>query len=248
MFLARRECRGALYNIRAEFVRAYSSYKGLPEPPFYTRYVCGQYSKRLRDYLIGRRNGTAKPETALAMNGFEGCQYVIEGAHDWFGFHLSGTSVEEEPIFIDPWWTQEWNIAEIKDNYGFKMQAARTTAVSALLAAEFVLLCYFIRWFIKEAIVWWRARGGTMLVFELDLSALRALLMESVQRWIWNSMIVTGGLTTWYLEAPPNSDTALFDSEYNYSHYTELELFTRYRDDLLRTSPAPAQTVESWPT
>ncbi len=243
MFLARRECRGFLYNTRWDIMKAYCSVKGIPVPDAYEHYVCGQYSLRLARYLVHRRNGTVNPETALKMNGVEGCQFKYTPIHDWFGFHLSGTKPDQEPIFIDPWWTQEWNIQEVKDNYGFKMQTARLTAVLTLLATYVVLLGRFMVWFFQAG------RAGVGEIFPLELSAaeIRAILWDLARRWGWHLANILQNLTSWYLQTPQADDPTLFDDDLNYARYSGLELFVSYKDNLLQATPVPDQSVEAWP-
>lgn len=243
ILLARRECRGTIYNAREWIVTKYCERKGIPVPDEFRKYVCGAYSKRLRRYLIGRRNGTASPETALKMNGFEGCQYVLDPIHDWFGFHLSGTTPVQEPIFIDPWWTQEWNIDEIKDNYGFKMQSARFTAVLTLLLAELVLLGRFLWWMVRAG---WKG-FGLIYPLELSLADVYVILMELAKKWGWHLANILQNLATWYLQTPSNQDSQLFDDDLNYARFSELGLFESFKDSLLQTVPAPQQKIENWP-
>ena len=242
MFLARRECRGFLYNARKDIVDVYCALKGIPVPEEYEHYVCGAYSLRLARYMVRRRNGTANPKTALKMNGIEACQYRHSGLHDWFGFHLSGTKPDKEPIFIDPWWTQEWNIEEVKDNYGFKMQAARLTAVLTLLVTYAILLGYFMVWFIRAGL----AGVGKIFPLELSLAEIRMILNELLKRWGWQMAIILNDLANWILQSP-RGDPTLFDDDLNYARYTGIDLFTNYRDDLLQITPVPGQKVETWP-
>jgi hypothetical protein len=240
----RRECLGAIYNIRAILVSAYCLTRNLPVDPSYERYTCGAYSLRLRRHLIGRRNGTRDPDTALKMNGFEGCQYVMgsssgAGVHDWFGFHLSGTSTTEEPIFIDPWWIQRWDIEEVKDNYGFRMQAARTNLVVALLLSQLYLCWRFVK------LCFYRT---DVIVTGLTWAEVRVILMELAKRWGWEAAMALGNLSAWALQTPTDRDPQLFDDRLDYARFSETNLFDQYRGALPQKPPGPALTVVRWPT
>lgn len=244
MLLARRECRGVVYNARELVVSTYCAQQNIPVDPRFRQYVCGAYSHRLRRYLIGRRNGAKDPYTALTMNGFEGCQYVVPTLHDWFGFHLSGTATTDEPLFIDPWWTQEWKIEEVKDNFGFKMQAALFSAVLTLLVAQLVLLACLVWWLIGAA---W-AGFGIVHPLKLGLPQIRIILYDLVvKKWYWQLGFIMGNLGTWYLQTPCCDDTELFDDQFNYARYSELALFEGYRNDLLRASPPERLSLAPWP-
>jgi hypothetical protein len=155
--LLRAEVRGPWYNLRNMAVTAFTfgQYQMDADHPW-ERYTCSSYSLRLLRYFLKRRHGTIDPEIALWMNGIEFCSYGIYvrgfgGAHSWMGFHLSGTKFDEEPIFMDPWWRQEWDDQACTDDYGYKKQNAKAIAVSALVIAEVALIAYYAWPYIKSA-------------------------------------------------------------------------------------------------
>ena len=251
--LVRNECRGFLYNARELIVQAESGVTGLPVSSSFTRYTCAAYSKRLAEHLVGRRNGRRDPETALRMNGFEGCQYALmlparlvfgadqdQGVHDWFGFHLSGGNLVEDPIFIDPWWRQEWNVEECSDDYGFNVQAGKIMAVLALLTAKVMLVGKLLHWIIKAA------QLGEGLIHIPSAELVMAAAKGIAVRWGWALAYLTSNIATWHLQTVNKTGQQL-DEDFNYARYLELDLFTRYKDDLLKNSPLPAPRVVKWP-
>ena len=195
------------------------------------------------------------------MNGIEGCQYILEGIHDWFGFHLSGSGPGDDPLFIDPWWTQDWNLAEMKTNYGFKKQAALIVAVFTLLACEVFVVLYFLVWAVRVAITqarpvgWQVMRDGLVKVLpamSVDLPPLisfpglmevKAFLDTSIAARIAAAAEVAA---TWACLKPCNYNAQLLDDSFNYAFFHEVGLFEAYAKELRQGTCRPL-TTEPWP-
>jgi hypothetical protein len=65
---------------------------------------------RIINWIAHRRDDTddSAIETSMTMNGIEYNTYQIWPIHVFAGIHLSGSGPDDDPRFIDPWWTQEW--------------------------------------------------------------------------------------------------------------------------------------------
>ena len=244
--LARRECRGWIYDLREIVRKAVYDARGLPHPPDLEKYVCGELSHRLRYFVIGRRHGTTDPQTALHMNGIEACQYIWPPWHDWFGFHLSGAKPSHDPIFLDPWWRQEWTLEEMLTNHGFKKQAALLLAVPTLIAAETIVIGFAICKSISLAI---RAAGfGAPLPTLAEVMVIIGKEMPGrITAVATLAATLTVGFANWCIETPTNGDVACFDDDFNYAKYDELSLFENYCGQL-RHSPAQPLVVQPWPS
>lgn len=139
-YILRDECRGAVYDARDAFARALIAVGAMDAPPgglpaAWTRYTCGSYRERITAWMLRRRHlRGANVATALQMNGIEVCQYVLLGLHDFCGIHLSGTGVNDDPVFIDPWWEQCWNAHAT--GAGWYTQFAKAALVVTILLAE----------------------------------------------------------------------------------------------------------------
>jgi hypothetical protein len=107
---------GLLYNFRDHYYN-FKSYKdellddkstplAYPELHIYT---CGELCDRILHWASKRRCGKENPESSLSMNGIELGRYVFSKLHDFFGLHMSGSDIYEDPRFIDPWWNQRFD-------------------------------------------------------------------------------------------------------------------------------------------
>lgn len=140
-----KKCRGPVYNVRNCLA---SLVLNEPPPVEWSTWLCGHYSERITDWLLARRHGKSDPNTALRMNGLEVCQYIAGGSstesglHDWCGLHLSGNDVNEDPIFIDPWWEQSWG--EEAAGYGWAQQEIRGVASLTFLVVESAPIAAFV--------------------------------------------------------------------------------------------------------
>ncbi|MCU0293204.1 MAG: hypothetical protein MUF10_14625 [Thermoanaerobaculaceae bacterium] len=143
-YILRDECRGAVYDARDAFARTLIAVGAVDAPPgglpaAWTRYTCGSYRERITAWMLRRRHlRGANVATALQMNGIEVCQYVLLGLHDFCGIHLSGTGVNDDPVFIDPWWEQCWNAHAT--GAGWYTQFAKAALVVTILLAEALVI------------------------------------------------------------------------------------------------------------
>lgn len=259
--LARRELRGPVYNIHEFIRRKWFDKYHLPHPPDLDKYTCGSMSLRLCNHVVARRNGSLDPHTALRMNGIEACQYVLEGWHDWFGFHLSGSGQGDDPIFIDPWWTQEWRLADVKDDYGFTKQAALIAAVFTLVICESIVILTFLVWLVRAAlsqalpaarVILSRGLTTTLSTGSKSLPALIDLptLME-VKAFFDQSILARIAAFTEIAAVKAclkasNGNPQLFDDDFNYSHFDELHSFSTFANELQQGTPKPLTTT-TWP-
>jgi hypothetical protein len=244
-FILKRECRGIVYNLRNFAYQFFYGEDSVPDA--YKKYTCGEYSKRLRQFLLARRHGKEDPHTALAMNGIECCQYTLQaneklGLHDWCGIHFGGNPTHD-PVFIDPWHIQEWDPSFIQDNFGFKKQTAYLLLEVTFVFSEVIVIGgYVFRFLVRYAPAGIRNYIGKSPrlqnilpspgkpVFQQlpTLSEVLQFFKEKViDEMIWPALTLLAGGTAWWTSSARNSDSQYFDENFNYTYYSELELLKR---------------------
>ncbi len=231
------EFRGPIYNLRRSLYMIF--YGSGNMPPQYEHYSCGDYSLRIRTYLIKRRN--ENPATALKMNGLECASFTISGAHDFAGIYLSGMDPDDGPIFIDPWYEQHWTEKATDANFGYKFQAVKFTAACSGAVAELFLIARFIQHCFRVV----RGAAGLPSVLEI-VKALRTLASGLTLKVAALLSDIAAGGTSWSIMGP-NRDVPEQDSDLNYIIHRELDLFEYYHEEWMKQpSPPPVKTV-NWP-
>ena len=244
-------CRGVVYNARNLLAPAFL--EG-PVPSEWSRWVCGAYSERITDWLLARRHGKQEPAQALSMNGLEVCQYTAAGFHDWCGIHLSGTDVNADPVFIDPWWEQSWG--EDAAGYGWAQQEIRMVASLTFLVVEWApLASHILRSLARPAIKLadWVARKvlpEVLFAIKQKVSAWVAGLVSgqasrpNTVRAVVSAATALGAyLYQKFCMGASCGRVTCFDDHFDYSYYDETSLLER-----LQTSGSPARLweYESW--
>ena len=93
-------------------------------------YACGALSGRVYTYCLKRRFWS--PGRTIGdlgrMHGIECHRYsmgleFMAMSHHWAGIYLSGSSPNDDPRFIDPWWRQAWELEAYKVPEGLLTQA-----------------------------------------------------------------------------------------------------------------------------
>lgn len=245
-------CRGVVYNARNFLAPAVLNE---PLPPEWSKWVCGEYSERLTNWLLARRHGKQDPTQALAMNGLEVCQYTAAGFHDWCGLHLSGSDVNADPIFIDPWWEQSWG--EGAAGYGWAQQEIRMVASLTFLVIESVTIAVFIsRSLARQALrlARWAAEKTLpevffvlkerVIVWVADLSSGRLGVKPNTVRAVVAAATTLGAYLyqRFFIGASCQRATC-FDDQFDYTYYDERALLRRLSESLPNSSPSKC---EAW--
>jgi hypothetical protein len=233
------KCRGPVYNLRNCFGPPFL--KGAP-PREWSTWLCGEYSERIINWLLSRRHGKQDPQTALRMNGLEVSQYAVAGVHDWCGVHLSGVGASDDPIFIDPWWTQTWGEESV--GYGWHQQEIR------LIFAHAYVLSPHLALIVRALLI----RAGIKILpqalFKLKehVRALIATLLSGQAPETTGTVIkvlgVSGGTTAGaylyqYFCIGPVCRPDCFDLNLNYTTHPEQELLRRLADSFESSAGGP---------
>ncbi len=121
-------------------------------------YLCGSLASRIGGYATLRKFGRADsdPDQLARMNGVEVNEYYmwyIPKSHHFAGIHLAGTSSDDDPRFLDPWWRQDWSLPEYMTLAGlFDKNSERlrgTTSIAAaavltILAAKILVVVFSV--------------------------------------------------------------------------------------------------------
>ncbi len=238
----KKQCRGPLYNLISSVCKLWydQNISGRSLPEAWTDYTCGSYSVRIRDWIGDRRHGKSEPKTALAMNGIEFCQYTLPAVHDWAGIHLSGIKVNEEPIFIDPWYEQEWNENATGSRFGFKMQAAKLLATHTLLFSQFLVLVGIIYKIILALVV------GEQFIVVPRLWQIKDILAYVWKDRVWPALGLLSTSGSYFGMGADTRHNIQYDDQYNYINYFEIKLFNEYLEDLKNRKPLPTINVIPW--
>jgi hypothetical protein len=110
-------------------------------------YTCHSLSERIYRFAQARRfggNGIVDPDDLACMNGIEIQQYKMyflgPMTHHFMGIYLSGSGLDDDPRFIDPWWRQDWSSPDycrpqgLITKSGERLRGAGTVSSVALLA------------------------------------------------------------------------------------------------------------------
>jgi len=257
--MIRAEARGPWYNLRNMAVKVFTLglYPMGPDHPW-EKYTCSSYSLRLLRYFLARRHGAKDPETAQFMNGIEFCGYGmylrwIAGLHSWMGFFLSGTKYDEEPIFMDPWWRQNWDDLASTDDYGYKKQNAKAVLVAAYVVAEIILIARLLWPFVRKAA---QQVGQKYPKFADFLQWLKDVLYKERKMPVnipgWGKSLLFGGAggSAWLMTPiEPNTELGgLFRDINTYEAYHEIDVFEKYKAKLVTSStPSLPAKVDQWP-
>lgn len=129
-------------------------------PARFQGYICADYASRLRNWFLGRRFGPdvagADPHRQLdvdacfAMNGLEAQEYsirmLLHFTHHFAGVYLAGTGAADDPRFVDPWWSQNWDSPTYRSVAGLDTARSEIACVTAahVSAALLVSLLYTV--------------------------------------------------------------------------------------------------------
>lgn len=244
-------CRGVAYNARNLLAPALVDE---PLPADWSKWVCGAYSERLTDWLLARRHGKQDPTQALYMNGLEVCQYTAAGFHDWCGLHFSGSDVNADPIFIDPWWEQSWG--EGAAGYGWAQQEIRMVASLTFLVVECAPLAAFLfRCLARQGL------RAARWVAEKTLPEVFFVLKQHVSAWVAGLASGQSGVKPNTVRAVVVAATALgaylyqkfaigascqratcFNDRFDYTYYDEMALVRQLREN----APTGPSDCQAW--